>query len=91
MEKKEIRMLFNSCTAAIENVRDTRIMTQEGQIKEIGVCLVDNSYITYSNEEDVINFYNGIDDSLLTIDSTNPLLWMFKELINLEKDYRENQ
>lgn len=89
MEKKKIRMIFNSCAAAIENVSDTKI-TQEGQLEEIGVCLADNSLITYSEKEDVIKFYNGIDELLLTIDSTSPLLWMIQELFYLEKDYREN-
>lgn len=89
MEKKKIRMLFNSCAAAVENVSDTKI-TQEGQLEEIGVCLEDNALITYSEKEDAIKFYNGIDELLLTIDSTSPLLWMIQELFYLEKDYREN-
>lgn len=89
MEKKKIKMLFNSCAAAVENVSDTKI-TQVGQVEEIGVCLEDNALITYSEKEDVIKFYNGIDELLLTIDSTSPLLLMFQELMVIEKDYRED-
>lgn len=89
MEKKKIKMLFNSCAAAVENVSDTKI-TQADLLEEIGVCLADNSLITYSEKEDVIKFYNGIDELLLTIDSTSPLLLMFQELMVIEKDYRED-
>ncbi|MFR4583243.1 hypothetical protein [Clostridium cadaveris] len=93
MEKKKIRMLFNSCAAAIENVADTGISTQEGQLEEVGVCLEDDYFITYHEKNDVIHFYNGTDDSLaslLTIDSTSPLLLMFQELMAIEKYYRED-
>lgn len=90
MDKKKIRMLFNSCAAAVENVSDTKI-TQAGQLEEIGVCLADNALITYSEKEDAIKFYNGIDELLLTIDSTSPLLMMFQELVAIEKEYREEK
>lgn len=82
MNKKNLRMFFNRCAADLEYVADTRIL-HDGEVEEIGMCLVDNYLITYAEKEDEIHFYDENNDLLLSIDSTSPLLFMFNELINM--------
>lgn len=80
MNKKNLRMFFDRCAADLEYVADTRI-TQNGEVEEVGMCLVDDYLITYAEKEDEIHFYDENNNLLLSVDPTSPLLFMFNELI----------
>lgn len=76
MNKEQIKERFNQVVETIKTYTDSNVGDKEENNVEYAVNVSEKQLIVYSEEENLIRFYdNGMD--LLSIDENSPLISMF--------------